>query len=353
MKLFSKRHSERRLGMDRIHYRRNVRSNELISEEARNRLVSEIKFLSSRDDYLEWFILFQDDTGKEKKISYDDVKLNDFSMAELGYKMTDTFNLYPEFEMKQSFQTLRYASESNEPEAYYDDYRLFDIAEMTILFSKKPQRKHVIDRINSILEEENADYEIVEHLITRRSGDDLKGMLGILKDNNLKAKIERFFEYFSKGDHINAAKISADIVNIIFSDVKESGKKKRIEEMKNKLAGNLVTSKSEDKLSKIAGYIDNALTLSRSLNNDIYDVRHTEQSTLKPKGDNLYKMISRQNLTIIELTLTALKDDFVLSDDWENIKAEYTKKYNIDTNLRRVRSRPKEETPIDLSEIPF
>ena len=353
MKLFSKRHTERRLGADRIHYRRQVRANELLSSEARNRLIAEIKYLSSNDISLEWFILFEDKTGSQPTISFDDIKLNDFSLAELGYKLTDNFD-FNDFGMKQSYQTLRYANEDEEPQSYYDDYRLFDFAEITILFSKPDQRRDVIDRINNILNEEATEFEIVEHLITRKRGDDLKGMLGIIKDETLRQKIERFFDYFSRRDYINSAKISADVVNIIFSDVEKSGKKKQIEQIKKKLSKNLISDKSIEKQERIASYINTALSLARDLNNDVYDIRHTERSTLIPHGDNLYKMASRQNLTIIELTMTALKDDFVLSDNWENIKAEYTKKYGIDTKLRRTRARKHlDDKPIDLSEIPF
>ena len=353
MKLFSKRHSERRVGLDSLQYRRRVRSNELLTAEARNRLTAEIKYLSSNDNFLEWFILFQDDTGKDPVISFDDVKLNDFSMAELGYRLTDNFEFY-DFKMKESYQTLRYATEDERQESYYDDYRLFDLAEITILFSKPDQRKDVINRINNIFSEENSEFEIIEHLITRKSGDDLKGMLGIIKDDTLRKKIERFFEYFSKRDYINSAKISADIINIIFSDVEKSGKKKQIEQLKSKLSKNLISDKSSEKQERIASHINTALSLARNLNNDVYDIRHTEKSTLTPHGDNLYKMASRQNLSVIELTITALKDDFVLSDNWENIKEAYTKKYGIDTNVRRVRGRkPADDEPIDLSEIPF
>lgn len=349
MKLFSKRHSERRIGLDRIRYRKDVKANELISVEARNRLVAEIKYLSSKDDYLEYYILFQDKAADPAITCFDDIKLDDFSLAELGYRVTDCFEFY-EFKMKELYQTIRYATEDSEPQAYYDDYRLFDLAEISILFAKATKRKDVIARVNNILEEEDTGYEIVEHLITRKSGDDLKGMLGIIKDKDLKVKIERFFDYFSRHDYVGASKISAEIVNIIFSD-ETAAKIKKIEEMKQKMTKKLITSTSEPKKQKMSDYIDSILSLSKNLNNDIYDVRHTEKSTTKPSGDNLYKMIARLNLMIIELTITALKDDYVLSDDWENIKNTYTKKYNIDTAVRRVR-KPRVDV-INLDEIPF
>lgn len=353
MKLFSKRHSERRLGAERIRYRRDVTANELLVPEARNRLISEIRFLSSRNDFLEWNILFEDKRSDPSTIYYDEEKLDDFSMAELGYRLSDNFS-FDHFNMVQSKQTLRYASEKEEERLFFDDYHLFDLAEITILFSKKKERHNVIKRINGILAEEETGYEIIEHLITRKSGDDLRAVLGILKDLDLKLKLERYFDYYSRKDYINAAKVSAEVLNIIFSDVKESNKKKQIEEMKGKLSRFVISDKSEAKREKIASYINDALILSRNLNNDIYDIRHTEKSTLKPSGDNVYKMVARQNISIIELTITSLKDDFVLSDDWENIKAEYNEKYKINIKSRNVFQKPVyDDTPIDLSEIPF
>lgn len=349
MKLFSKRHVERRIGPESLRYKRIARTNELLSFEARNRLIAQLRFLSSRDDYLEWHILFADERNKPPYITFDEDKLDDFSQIELGYRLTETFDFH-NLTMQKSKQSIKYASDDTPYEEFYDDYRLFDMAEITILFAKKDKRPEVIERIGSILKEENTDYEIVEHLITRKRGDDLKAIMGILKDENLKRKLERFFDYYSKKDYLNASKISADIVNIIFSDEDKSAKKVVIQNIEHKLSKQLVEG-TKSKQDKIESHIDSVLKIARNLNNDIYDIRHTEKSTLKPKGDNLYKLVARHNLSIIELALTALKDDFVLSDDWENIKAEYVEKYKIDTNVRRVR-KPRDE-PINLDDIPF
>lgn len=347
MKLFSKRNTERRIGPDRIAFRHSVRRNELLTKEARNRLLAEIKFLSSSNDYLEWHILFEDKRQSPSIIYYDDAKIDDFCLAELGYKMTDDFE-FENFKMLQSKQSIRYASEDDTPELYFDDYHLFDLAEITILFSKAGKRKEVIDRINNILREENSEFEIVEHLITRRNGDDLRGMMGVIKDEELKAKLERFYEYYLHKDYLNAAKISADIINIIYSDENKSKKKQQIDAMKLKLAKSLITNTSQNKQDRMSGYLDNMLKQATNLNNDVYDIRHTERSTLRPHGDNVYKMVATQNLMIIEITLTALKDDFVLSDDWEHIKAEYVEKYKIDIKSRRIYKAPEEHY-----EIPF
>jgi len=351
MKLFSKRHSERRIGFDNINYQRNARLNQLLSSEARNRLIAEIKFLSTRNDFLEFYVLFEDKRITPSIIYFDEDKINDFSLSELGYRMTDNFD-FKNFEMKQSRQLLKYASDGDSYELYYDDYRLFDLAEITILFSKSKERQNTISRINNILVEENTNFVIIESLITRKHGDDLRGIMGILKDETLRQKLERFFDYYSKRDFVNSAKISADIINIIFSDKKDNGKLALIENVKQKVSTKLINEPDADKRDRMSSYINDSLKLSRNLSNDIYDVRHTEKSTLHPIGDNVYEFVSRQNLNIISITITALKDDFVLSDDWETIKAAYNEKYKIDTHSRSI-YKPVISDGIDLSEIPF
>jgi hypothetical protein len=194
MKLFSKRNSpsvqtgfeERRIG-PRLHARRT----ELISNEARNRLVAEVKFLSSSNDFLEWFILFE---NQQKNIIFFDVnKIDSFSLSELGYSMSSYFIFEP-FKMIEIERKIRFASDDERSETYYDDFKLFDLAEITILFSKADRRKDVIERFNSIFSEENCNYHIVEHLITKKTGESVKSLVSILKDDNLKKKLEIYFQ---------------------------------------------------------------------------------------------------------------------------------------------------------------
>ena len=88
------------------------------------------------------------------------------------------------------------------------------------------------------------------------------------------------------------------------------------------------------------------------MSNNIFDVRHSEKHTIKIKNPYIYKLISQNNMSLIEFVVTSLKDEFILSEDWENIKAEYLQKYNINKNM--IYFYPEKEKPeIDADDIPF
>ena len=353
MKLFSKRTTTTRAEAldDRlVSARLRARRSELISSETRNRIVSEIKFITSNDDFLEKFILSEDQV--EDRIYLDKHKLDNFSLAELGYRLSDYFD-FEDFDMHSTELRSRY--NENEVEKFFDDTRLFDLAEITILFARSEKRTEVIKRFNNILSEENADFQIIEHLITKLSGETLRTLRNILKDNNIKSKLGSYFDFETSHDYVNAAKLSADIVNLIFSGVIKDQKPKEIKALKDRLTQKLLGPQADkEKIERLDKYIDSLLKTAKDLSNDTYDVRHTEKSTLQVKNDNFYKLIAGHNMSIVELVLTTLKDDYVLSDDWENIKSNYVKKYKINTNERITISKADiDDQPIDLSDIPF
>lgn len=358
MKLFSKRNPSPAREINSIDERRlhpTVRIGrraELITLEARNRLIAEIKFLSSRDDFLEWFIFFEN--KKKETIFFDKDKIDNFSLAELGYAMSDYFE-FEYFKMVQIERKLRYSGDDERSEMYFDDYRLFDLAEITILFAKPEQRTEVISRFNTIFSEENADFEIIQHLITKKTGESLKTLKNILKDESLKNKLNSYLNYESENDFLNAAKVSSEVVNILFSGYIKDDKPSVIKTLKQKLVKTLLSPADlkGDKAERLDKHLDALLRISKDLSNDIYDVRHTEKSTIEIKNDNIYKLIAKNNGAIIELVLTSLKDDYVLSDDWEEIKKDYIAKYKIDPNSRLTIKKPDPMKTIDLNEIPF
>lgn len=358
MKLFSKRNNSNRMRFDdefRYSHRLSRSGQELISPEIRNRIASEIKFLTASDDFLEWFILFEN--KKKVKIFFDVGKIDNFSLSELGYKMSVYFE-FEDFKIIQQEKIFRGIENKERTINYYDDYKLFDLAEIVILFAKNKKRTEVISRFNAIFLEEDADFQIVEHLITKKSGETLKTLVGLLKDENLKNKIRTYFELNDKNDHVNSSKISADILNIVFSGYIKSNKPHDITAIKTKLAQKIIrdTVKKEEKSVRFLGYIDELLRTSKSLSNDIYDVRHTEKSTIQLSNDNIYKLIASHNMSLVELVLTTLKDDYVLGDNWEKIKNDYIEKYKIDKSTRYVIEKPntnKDGADIDPDDIPF
>lgn len=353
MKLFSKRNkitSEQDSYLYQQHPRFLKRRSELVGNETRNRLISEVRYLTSNNDFLEWFILFENQ--RAGKIYLDKNKLDSFSLAELGYRISDYF-------VFEDFAMIAKKLDTKDEDEYFEDAKLFDLVEITVVFSKEKKRDEVISRFNTIFSEEGSRFHIESKLITKKSGEDIRSLSGVLKSENLKSKINLFYSLES-GDYVESAKISTEILNILFSDYIKDGKKKEIEKIRNKLASKLIKpSKNKkshvEKTTRLIGYLDNLLNIAKDLNNDIYDIRHTEKSTIDVKNQNFYKLISRLNVSIAELAMTTLKDDYILGEDWEKIKNDYIEKYKIDRQTRLVIKNPIVSTDDEIrpEDIPF
>lgn len=354
MKLFSKRNKNR---FDKDHEGYSFRSsrNELISNELRNRLAAEISFLTSVNDFLEFFILFENQ--KKESIFLDKDKVDGFSLKELGYKMTAYFE-FEEFAINKFEYSRQIPTRGEDGKidrvdrviVYFDDFKLFDLIEFIVLFSKKEKRMEVIDRFNNILSDEDADYEIINGMVTKKSGEDIYTMESLISNTNLKSKIEDYSYYDDKKDYINSAKVSAEIINIIFSNENKDKKKNEIENLLKKTASIFSTgNKNKEELFK---YLNEELLAIKKLNNNIYNVRHTENSTIQLNNDTkeiFYKFVSEKNIAFVRMILLALKDEFIYSEDWEVIKNNYISKYRIDKNQRLVIEKPE----FDISNIPF
>lgn len=360
MKLFSKRNSKRRMNPS-MRYPRGISSSrfnrervlgnsqEIITSEVRTRLVSLIKFLTSSNLFIEGYVLIE---NKGEKLHYlNEDLINDFSQAELGYKFSDTFKLQP-FSFDGNYVSLE---NSDEPERIFNDYFLFDLLETVILFSKNDQRDEVIKRIDNILKEESTGFSIIENLITKDGGEDLKNIFPQLKDEKLSQKIKSYYQFFENDNYINACKISADILNIIFSD-DSSGKKKIIHEMQKSIADSVVLNKKEKDKRKLEfiEYFNSMMNISRTLNNQIYDIRHSEKTTIRISNEYFYKLICTYNMSLVELVLTSLKDRYLFTEDWETIKNLYIESYRINKETRYFIPDPKDDPSyIDPEDIPF
>ena len=351
MKLFSKRNKLPRHHSERFQSSYTSQNYlELINPEARNRLISEIKFLTSVNDFLEWFILFENQ--KENKIILDQQKVDNFSLSELGYEMSEFFD-FEDFAIKKQERLVRRPDGESTKKDYFDDYKLFDLAEMIILFAEDQKRDEVIIRLNSILSEEGSDYKIVDFLITKDTGEGIQSIATLLKDSNLRSKINTYYDFEESDDFINAAKISADILNIIFSDYIKNNKKKEVENTITEVVNSLVEKGTDEaaKKKRLIAYIDDLSQISKKLSNDIYDIRHSEKSTIRVSNSYMYKLIANNNINLAELVITTLRDDYILGENWEKIKDEYIDKYNIDRKTRLVIAKPKKPVQPDFDEI--
>ncbi|MCC6520771.1 hypothetical protein IT403_02185 [Candidatus Nomurabacteria bacterium] len=329
---------------------RQKRRNEIISSQTRIRLVSLLKFVSSSDLFLEKYILIEN--RKDKLHYFNNKLLDDFSESELGYRFSDSFNYYP-FKFKGEF--IESNDDKQTVEEVYDDFILFDLLEATILFSMASQRQEVIKRINNIFHEEKISYYIKENLITKNEGEDLRNISILLKDVKLSSKINSYYNFFDEDDYINAAKISAEILSIIFSDDSES-KNTVMDKLKKDLAGSIVVN-TDEKVKREEEFfviISNISTMCHTLNNGIFDVRHSEKNRIKVSNEYLYKLICNYNISLVELLLTSLKDRYISSEDWEAIKNKYIETYKINKNTFYYIPDPNvKDEDINPEDIPF
>lgn len=124
---------------------------------------------------------------------------------------------YFEFESFAVIEQEEMNKFTEKTEKFFDDYHLFDLVEIVILFSKKNERVSVIKRFHNILKEENTNFQILEHMITKKTGETLRAQISLLRDSGLSRKITTALDFIDSRDYLNAAKVSADILNIIFS----------------------------------------------------------------------------------------------------------------------------------------
>lgn len=323
------------------------RQKEILNLECRNRLLAQIKFIASTQDFLEKYILVED---KGEKIFFINQKMfDDFSIAELGYKFSGSINL-----RTLDFKKIVLNSENNGEVSYYDDFILFDFIETIILFTQKKKRGEIIQRFNTILKEEQMEYSIKESLITKDTGDDLKNISNQLKDEKLQKKIKSYFDFFENEDFLNAAKVSADIVSIIFSDHSKK-KQETIEALCKKISGKLVINDDNkpERITEMQKMLNGQLSMVTTLNNGIFDIRHSEDNRVRVSNNYVYKTVCLTSIALVELVLVTLKDDFIISDDWEAQKETYTEKYRINRDVSYYIPAPSTLDDIDPEDIPF
>ncbi len=363
MKLFSKRNKKEDIRLplsaslsaarEKDHpFLREVRLNQLIKTQARVRLVSLIKFLTASDLFLEKYILIDD---KKSKIHYFNKKLlDDFSESELGYNFSSTFT-YSSF----TFSPKNFPENEKEYKIY-DDYILFDLLETTILFSKEEKRAEVINRIANILKEENTGFFIKENLITRDEGEDLRSISSQLKDSFLTNKIKSYYTFFSQNDFVSASKVSADLVNIITSDDKISKKSVMASTWQDLSESLVLNLKEKDARRKeFIEIMEGVAKVCQKLNNEISDVRHSEKDRIQISNEYFYKLICSYNISLVEVVLTSLKDRYISTENWEEIKNKYLENYRINKDTIYYIPDDKETLDIDFSntinpeDIPF
>jgi hypothetical protein len=327
MILFSKRQIDRN------------NNKELINNHTETRLLSVIKSLTS-PKYIEQFLLIKY-KGEKEEYYLNEAEIDRFCKSELGYIMTDFFD-FNSFSLEIQKESDIYKKDYKE---YHDHYKLFDLIEILIIFSNKTAQDYVINKFNNIFQEEKSNFEIQKYLIVSNWGTSLEQASQILKDNHLVEKIRQYYFAKKSDDHIGLAKISSDIRNIIFSedDIK---KNQKIQDTLKKISSNIVSDKP-NKVEDFYNIIDTLFKHINDITNSIYNIRHTEQTTIHVKSTNssIYNLISTLNIAIVEFIIMSLKDEFLITENWEMTKEEYIKFHEISID--------KMEEYYKLEEIPF
>lgn len=316
--------------------RNNNTGTPFLRDSLRNRLLQEIEYLSSTDEFLERCFLVEDE--KNSRWFLDGKSMKNFFLFEMGYDITTFFD-FKNFSLKPDF---------NEPPF---DSELFDLIEMILIFSKEDSRKIVRERFKKHLLEEKNEYEVHDFLISEKKTSGVNPYVSFLKDKTLK---DRFEQYYIANDSKNKnyvllAKISAEILQFLFSGDKK-GKTKNYTENLIKI----LSKKCVDK-EKVKDFYEilNALVLNaKKLNNEIANIRHTDRNTLLIDNPSLFKLITANNIHLAELAIFAEPEKYFFSQKAVDFKNEYIKKYKIPI-LGWVIRKPKKEKEIDPEDIPF
>jgi hypothetical protein len=310
-----------------------------LSETLRNRLLFVISYIVSNSDFIEKFMIV-DDQQDEKKYLHRKT-LQDISKAELGYDAT----LY----LEPSIFGERGRLSNDE----VDDFKLFDLIELLLVFVKKSKKSDVRQRFLDVFESESFPVTIMDWIIVPTIETGILGVAPLIKDKSVRDKIRTIYPYKMGGRNAvtpeAAARISADIVQYIFSSPKSQGDTKIYSQKLIKRVAESWTS--EDKTDELEKKLTELVVLAKSFNNLISDVRHTDKHTIQANSPGVYDVIFNLNLSISELVLTTIQDEFVEDMDSETIKQSYLDKYDIKISGSWYVA--KKDVPIDLSEIPF
>ncbi len=240
----------------------------------RIRLEQEIKFIIGDDDlFLESFLIVDDQIIGKKYFQNESLK--NLTLRELGYDITEY-----------------YATKSLIPQEDCKDIFIFDLIELIIIFTKVEKRDEVVKKFNRIFKEEGNSFEIYNFMIVEKERSDIRTIIPLIKDETLKNKLVGFYsnrESFGSDFEIRA-KTSAELLQYIFSSKIKGKTKTYTEDLCKKLSEKYTSPEKDDELEKI---INDTVKNAKLLNNEVADIRHTDQSTIPiVSGDFLQTYIN-------------------------------------------------------------
>lgn len=325
MQLFSKRNETK------------VEDKSFLKDSLRNRIIQEIEYLTSTDEFLEKCFLLNDERNDKWFLENDSIQR--LFSRELGYDITFWFNFRP-------FSLRTYDNLPN-------DYALFDLIEMLLIFSKEDFRKSVRERFQKHFLEEGDEYTVHDFLIAHKNRTDIKPYISFLKDKILRDRLEQYYAgtLENNKNYELLARISADVIQFLFSGESKDETKRYSEKLVKELA-----EKSVDKIHiKQFSEILNSLVLNaKLLNNQISNIRHTDRSTLLVDNPSIFKLIAAENIYITEYVIFANPERYFFSQKAIDFKNEYIEKYKIPVAGWIIKNpKKKKEEEIDDDDIPF
>lgn len=343
MELFSKRNSERDIRMRSMRYRTEKEElrNQIIQDTLRIRLQEEVRYLISSGKYLERFLYVNNQL--KDKIYLHDSTLRDLSMRVLGYSLKDILDC----------TSLSFENED------YSDIKFFDLLELLIIFTKNDSRKEVVARLNEIFKEEGDIFIILGFMITDKRATGLRPLIPLVKDSILRNKL---FDLFSQSAHTSEyeimAKTSAEVIQYLFSSPKSKTKtKQHSENLCLEMASKWTEKKSRLDLSTL---LSETVKNAKELSNQISNIRHTDQHTIRVESPSLYKLIAQKNIALIELVVLSLPEKYISKHEPDELKNSYIKNYNVDKSTQWVVKKKTEDAtlifpPDDINpdDIPF
>jgi hypothetical protein len=290
------------------------------------------------NEYLETFLVVED--AKENRFYLHEPTLSDLSSREIGYRIGEIINC----------QEITFPS----PFGGFDDLKLFDLIELLIIFTKDKKRKKFISEIQRIFNEDGQDFILHNYMISKKSESGIRSIMPLLKDKKLKEFLESYIKLSrAELDYKNLARLSADIMQRIFSS---PSTQKETKEYSERLCDKVAlrwTSKS--KASDLSNLLSNSVKESKLFNNMLSDIRHSDKYTVPIASPSLYKLVAQINISIAELFILSLLEEFIAEQNPSVIKNSYLKwcKVEKDSTWKKNVRQEQEEEEIDVKDIPF
>jgi|LakMenEpi03Aug12_release.lakeMendotaPanAssembly.Ray.scaffolds.fasta_scaffold257238_2 hypothetical protein len=277
----------------------------------KTRLEQEIKFIiGNGDSFLESFLIVDNQVIGKKHFHTESLK--NLSLRELGYDITEY-----------------YETKSLAPKEDCKDIFIFDLIELIIIFTKLEERDKIVSKFNRIFKEEGNNFEIYNFMIVEKERSDIRTIIPLIKDETLKNKLIGF--YFNRestsSDFQIRAKTSAELLQYIFSSPIKTKTKTYTEDLCKKLSEKYTNPEKASDLEKI---INDTVKNAKSLNNEVADIRHTDQSTIPIVSGDFYKLISIYSIQLVELVILTFPEEYIFNFSPEEIKDSYLDEYKVD-----------------------